>query len=352
MRLRRGDGPSSVLPLTPQFFAAADPQVSFDGSRILFSAQRAKGDSWQIWEMAVDGSKLRQVTHGEGDCLQPKYLPQNQIVYTAVSGAAAERGSAVYVSQMDGTDAHPITFGPGNFQVETVLRSGRILARPSRCWFPARRKNRARCSRCDRMDRVWRCFATTQRPTRTASGAIELADGTIVFLEEAGDSAGGQLASIRQGALHGSRLTKSPSNYASAEQLDDTTLVVARENSGRAKNRNFDLYTFDLGSKSIWKFAVSKPVGFECRRGSAGSACAAADLLEHSASNRANWADSLPGLLRFAGCSERSSGRAHRKCSRSDAGAAGEPRTNCGRCTGRIRWIVLCDRPGGRSDSI
>ena len=69
-------------------------------SRILFSAERDKGDSWQIWEMAADGSGLRQITHCEGDCLQPKYLPQNQIVYTSVSGTGAQRRSAVYVSQI------------------------------------------------------------------------------------------------------------------------------------------------------------------------------------------------------------------------------------------------------------
>ena len=127
VRMTPGEAPGTVLPLTPDFFAAADPQVSFDGGRILFSAERAKGDSWQIWEMAADGSGLRQITHGAGDCLEPKYLPQNQIVYTFASGSGGQRNAAVYVGRMDGTDAHPITFGPGNFEVETVLRSGRIL---------------------------------------------------------------------------------------------------------------------------------------------------------------------------------------------------------------------------------
>ena len=65
---------------------------------------------------------------------EPKYLPQNQIVYTFVSGIGAQRVSAVYVSRIDGTDAHPITFGPGNFQVETVLRSGRILVSAESQW--------------------------------------------------------------------------------------------------------------------------------------------------------------------------------------------------------------------------
>jgi hypothetical protein len=251
VRLNPGDAPATLLPLTPGFFAAADPQVSFDASRILFSAERAKGDSWQVWEMAVDGSGLRQVTHGAGDCLEPKYLPQNQIVYTFVSDMGAQRMSAVYVIRMDGTDARPITFGPGNFQVETVLRSGRILVSAESLLVPGSTK-RSRTLFTLRPDgsglAVLRDDATANE---NRGGAIELADGTIVFLEVAGDSVGGQLAWIRQRALRASSLTRPPSDYASAEQLQDSTLVVARASATRSKNRKFDLYAFDLASKSV-----------------------------------------------------------------------------------------------------
>ncbi|MGA7708724.1 MAG: hypothetical protein WCD77_13115, partial [Acidobacteriaceae bacterium] len=101
VRTSPADRTASLLTLTPGFFAAADPQVSFDGGRILFSAERAKGDFWQVWEVAADGSGLRQITHGAGDCLEPKYLPQNQIVYTFASGSGGQRNEAVYVSRMD-----------------------------------------------------------------------------------------------------------------------------------------------------------------------------------------------------------------------------------------------------------
>ena len=251
VRLRRGDGPASAFPLTPGFFATADPQVSFDGSRILFSAQRARGDSWQIWEMAVDGSGLRQITQGAGNCFEPKYLPQNRIVYTFISGHGTLRGSAVYVSRMDGSDAHPITFGPGNFQVETVLRSGRILVSAESLLVPnsTRQSRRLFTLRPDGSGLA--LLRDEGHSAKNRGGAIELADGTIVFLETAGDSSGGQLAWIRPGALRASNLTRSPPGYASAEQLDDTTLVVSKANVARSKNRNFDLYTFNLASKSM-----------------------------------------------------------------------------------------------------
>ncbi len=113
--------------LTPQFFAVAYPHVSFDGASVLFSGQKEKGSSWQIWEMAVDGSNLRQSAHCTGDCLQGAYLPQDQIVYAAINPTGSLHESTLYVSRRDGEDAHPITFGPGQFQVERVLHSGRIL---------------------------------------------------------------------------------------------------------------------------------------------------------------------------------------------------------------------------------
>ncbi len=249
--LRPGDRSAAAVPLTPGFFAVADPQVSFDGSRILFSARRAKGDSWQIWEMASDGSGLRQVSQGAGDCLEPKYLPQNQIVYTFLSGTGHLQQSAVYVSRMDGSDAHPITFGPGNFQVETVLRSARILVSAEAPLVPGTTARRSRTLFTLRPDGSGLALLRADATIKSGGGAIELADGTILFLETSGNSAGGQLASIRQGALRASNLTRPLSDYASAEQLQNTTLVVAKRDSARSKNRNFDLYAFDLASKSV-----------------------------------------------------------------------------------------------------
>ncbi len=251
MKLARGDGPIQVLPLTPEFFAAADPQVSFDGSRILFSAQRTKKDLWQVWEMAADGSQLRQVTRGAGDCLQSKYLPQNQIVYTAVGGEGAQRTSAIYVSGMDGAGAHPITFGPGNFQVEAVLRSGRILVSAEAPLVAAVTTKQSRTLFTLRPDGSGLALVRDDNSRKNRGDAIELADGAIVFIEAAGNSAGGQLAWIRQGELRASSITEPPSEYASADQLDDATLVVARENSTGSGNRQFDLYTFDLAGERV-----------------------------------------------------------------------------------------------------
>ena len=45
-----------------RFAATADPSVSFDGTRILFSGKRDPKSHWQVWEASVEGRELRQVT--------------------------------------------------------------------------------------------------------------------------------------------------------------------------------------------------------------------------------------------------------------------------------------------------
>src|SRR4030042_3935179 len=62
------DAPSSPRVLTPGFHSAADPDVSFDGRRVLFAGKRTIADRWAIYEATVEGGTIRQVTKGLGDC--------------------------------------------------------------------------------------------------------------------------------------------------------------------------------------------------------------------------------------------------------------------------------------------
>ena len=69
----------SLAVLTPEFAATADPSVSFDGKRILFSGKRTAPDKWDIWEMDVDGENKRQITKDFGNCREPEYLARSSI---------------------------------------------------------------------------------------------------------------------------------------------------------------------------------------------------------------------------------------------------------------------------------
>lgn len=63
---------------------ARDPDVSFDGTKILFSMRRNREDDYHIYEMNADGSGLRQITDGSGlTDVDPIYLPDGRILFTS-----------------------------------------------------------------------------------------------------------------------------------------------------------------------------------------------------------------------------------------------------------------------------
>ena len=244
--------PSGKTPhdMTPDFFAAADPQTSFDGGHVLFSGKKTGDSPWQVWEMSQDGSGARPVTHCPGDCMKPAYLPRGEIVFTEFSrGSAGQVTSQLWVCKLDGSDAHPITFGPGDFEVETVLRNGAILATARSPLLPTSGLPADREFYTLRPDgtglATLRC--DHQHPALRGQ-AQELDDGAVVFVKSplATAAVGGELAWIPRGALHNSPLA-APSVLASSPQpVSPGELLVAREPSGGGAA--LALYSFNTAS--------------------------------------------------------------------------------------------------------
>jgi len=235
--------------LTPDFFAAADPRTSFDGERVLFAGKKTPDSLWQIWEMKIDGSGAREVTHCPGDCLKPVYLPRGEIVFTALSPRVAGATSQLWVSKADGSDAHPITFGPGDFQVETVLKNGMILATARFPLLPSKGLPADRELYILRPDgtglATLRC--DHQHPA-IRSQAQELDDGAVVFVKASltGGSLSGDLAWIRRGALHNAPLTAPPIRASSPQPIAANELLVTREFPlGPTTGKKLTLYAFD-----------------------------------------------------------------------------------------------------------
>jgi len=246
VRLKSGAS-GDVVNLTPDFSAAAGPQVSFDGQRILFAGRRSSEDRWQIWEIEADGSGQRQITHSDTDCLRPAYLARDGIVYTVVTNQDGADNSQVHVVNMDGSEDHAITFGPGNFQLETVLKDGRVLVsaasplvagvKGSTELYTLRHDGSGLASyRCEH-----------QQPAVRAQAA-ELDDGSLVFIKNTGkqEKAGGELAMIRPGALHNSTLSPlSPVAWSPAKLAGERLLVARKNPRAPASPEKFSLYTYD-----------------------------------------------------------------------------------------------------------
>jgi hypothetical protein len=131
----------STVHLASDFASACDPDVSFNGERILFAGQKDPGDPWNIWEMRADGTDVRQITHETLDCRRPIYLstfytitssePWYTILFERQDGVLNEAGTApgtsLYTVRLDGAELRRITFHPGNDRTPFLMQDGLLL---------------------------------------------------------------------------------------------------------------------------------------------------------------------------------------------------------------------------------
>jgi WD40 repeat protein len=58
-----------------------DPQVHYDGRKIVFSYRKGGHPSYHLYEINVDGTALKQLTDGPHDDIEPTYLPDGGIIF-------------------------------------------------------------------------------------------------------------------------------------------------------------------------------------------------------------------------------------------------------------------------------
>ena len=145
--------------LTASFHSAADPDVSWDGKKILFAAKKTVGDPWQIYEMNADGTGARQIVATSFSCRQPVYQsmifylddpgPVPQISFVAETVPMedeAEPGFApwnLFSVRFDGSGLRQLTYNPGRDRDPVMNEDGRLLyssvQRQTLAWGPAGR---------------------------------------------------------------------------------------------------------------------------------------------------------------------------------------------------------------------
>jgi hypothetical protein len=112
-----------LTPLVPDFAASADASVSFDASTVLFAGKKNAGDPWQIWSVPAQGGTPQRVVTSATDAIRPLWMPSGRVVF-AMRGSS---GFALETAALDGSDAKQLTYLPGNFIPDDVLRDGRVL---------------------------------------------------------------------------------------------------------------------------------------------------------------------------------------------------------------------------------
>jgi len=110
-----------------------DPDVSFDGGRILFAMRQNADEAFQIYEIHADGKGLKRLTHGTPDTdVDPAYLPDGRIVFTSTRdqkfcGCNRHVQGNLFTMRSDGSEVLQISRNNLYDSRPSVLSDGRIV---------------------------------------------------------------------------------------------------------------------------------------------------------------------------------------------------------------------------------
>ncbi|NQV33165.1 MAG: hypothetical protein HQ515_10750 [Phycisphaeraceae bacterium] len=110
-----------------------DPELSFDGTRILFSMRKNIKDNYHIYEIHINGAHVRQLTSAPGVTdIDPLYLPGGDIVFSSTREpkyCMCNRHIMCNLFRMDRDGANIIQLGKSTLHEghSTLLPDGRIL---------------------------------------------------------------------------------------------------------------------------------------------------------------------------------------------------------------------------------
>ena len=263
--------------LSRGFASACDPCVSMDGKRVLFAGKKEAASPWDIQEIGIDGSDLRRITEGLGDCFEPEYLARGAIVapdykekirwivFTSTAPghtveAGAERCTSLYVRSLEpipgmGIVTWRTTYNLSSDFSPAVLSDGRVLFAS---WqdFPGRWPAGAPGSggpqgRVQLFTVSWsgediNLFYDEDAAAAVKCMACEGPDRSIIFIESDGSTAdrSGSLARVLLKRPFKTRevLSRVPGRYRDPRLLPDGNLLVACAPEGKG----YGLYIFDF----------------------------------------------------------------------------------------------------------
>jgi len=109
-----------------------DPEVHYDGRRILFSWRKEGSDSFHLHEINADGTGLRQLTDGSYDDIEPCYLPDGDIVFVSSRcrrwvNCWLTQVAVLYRCDADGGNIRRISANIEHDNTPAVLHDGRLL---------------------------------------------------------------------------------------------------------------------------------------------------------------------------------------------------------------------------------
>ncbi|WP_346862670.1 hypothetical protein [uncultured Draconibacterium sp.] len=246
---------ANPIELTNDFFAATAPELSYDGKRMLFSAQKSVSDKWQIWEMTLSGLQAQQLSHFTEDCISPVYLPGDRFVFSSfLKNDTVKNSFAVFQGKLDGSQIQQVSYDPQNHTALSVLKDGRVLSITQQV-YPLVGDDKFMVMRPDGTKLELFCAHNEMEIFR--SSAHETNDGKIVFVSENGNTKKSDLVSVDYNMPFHSR------NVLSPELAGDFLFVRPGQNGQLLTSylsesaQEFQLYSYDVEMHvltEIWQY--------------------------------------------------------------------------------------------------
>ena len=132
MRLGLRTGKTAVIFEDPNG-SVRDPQVHYDGKRIIFAYRRGGYEHFHLYEINLDGSGLRQVTPDTPyDDFEPTYMPDGGIVFCSSRckrwvNCWLTQVAVLYRCDADGGNLRPISSNNEQDNTPWPLPDGRVL---------------------------------------------------------------------------------------------------------------------------------------------------------------------------------------------------------------------------------
>jgi hypothetical protein len=270
-----------VKVLTPDFDSASDPSLSFDAGRILFAGKKGSKDSWDIWEMDLEGRNKRRIIKDFGNCRDPKYLAPssitppdfedkvNWIAFVSDECGSYDEGTtqpatSLYVANLEpiegrGNIIRRATFNLSSDFSPTVLTDGRLLFASRQVWWHREDTEGKYILLATSWDGTGQnLFLDYRQGAFLKAQPVELPDRSVVFVEsDALSGAPTHLARVYLRRPLGTyeRLTKDGGTYLNPFAFSDGSLAVSYA-SGEG---SYGVYLFDFEKGALGRKLFDDP---------------------------------------------------------------------------------------------
>jgi hypothetical protein len=109
-----------------------DPQLHYDGERIIFSHRKGGEDAFHLYETDIRGSFLRQITDGPDSDIEPCYLPDGDIMFVSSRcdrwvNCWATQVAVLYRCKADGSSITQLSANIEHDNTPWLMNDGRIM---------------------------------------------------------------------------------------------------------------------------------------------------------------------------------------------------------------------------------